>query len=337
MQRAFELALNGMGHVSPNPMVGCVVVHNGLIIGEGWHMKYGGPHAEVNAINSVKDKSLLSDATVFVTLEPCSHHGLTPPCSDLLISSGVKKVVIGNMDPNPKVLGKGIQKLRDSGVEVNIGQFPDQGEEVNKRFFTYHRMKRPFIILKWAETADGFIAHENYDSKWISNDCSRQLVHRWRAEEDAVLVGKNTALYDDPALTVRDAAGKNPVRIVIDHKLQLPHHLQLFDHSIPTICYNLSQDKDLANLEYVKLEEGRFEDSLLTDLYNRKIISIIIEGGRSTLQSFIDKNLWDEARIFKSKGIFKKGIKAPRMENAVLLNNTNILEDQLQIFRISNG
>ena len=213
MHRALELARNGAGKVSPNPMVGCVIVHNGTIIGEGWHQQFGGPHAEPNAIAAVNNQELLKDATLYVTLEPCAHFGKTPPCAHLIIEKQIPRVVVCNLDPNPLVAGKGIKLLKDAGIEVKTGILAQEGAFLNRRFFTYINHKRPFIILKWAETADGFVARENYDSKWISNALSRKLVHKWRTEEDAILVGKNTALYDNPQLTSRDWEGKNPISV----------------------------------------------------------------------------------------------------------------------------
>ena len=311
MRRALSLALNGMGSVSPNPIVGCVITVNDDIIGEGWHMKYGGPHAEVNAIASVKDKHLLSESTLYVTLEPCNHHGKTPPCTDLILKSGIKKVVVCNIDPNPRVDGSGIKRLRDSGVEVITGILDKTGRELNQRFFTSIGKKRPYIILKWAETADGFIARENYDSKWISNDYSRQIVHKWRTEEDAILVGAKTAFHDDPQLNVRTWAGRNPVRIVIDRFLKLSENLKIFDRSQPTLCYNVLRHEEHANLTLVRVNEDRFLEAVLEDLNQRGIQSVIVEGGSFTLDRFIQGNLWDEIRVFRSGRTFEKGIAAP--------------------------
>ncbi len=229
MQRAIELAQLGIGAVSPNPRVGCLVVHDNKIIGEGWHQKFGEAHAEVNAINSVKDLSLLKESTIYVNLEPCSHEGKTPPCSDLLIKHQVKKVVIANTDTNPLVAGRGVEKLKKAGIAIMTGVLEKEGRELNRRFFTFMEKKRPYIILKWAQTSDGFIAQKNFESKWITNELSRQLVHRWRSEEDAVLVGTRTASHDNPSLTVRDWSGRNPTRIVIDRFLRLNDKLQLFD------------------------------------------------------------------------------------------------------------
>src|SRR5436190_11952215 len=328
MLRALELARMGQGTVSPNPMVGCVVVHNNTIIGEGWHDKFGAPHAEVNAIASVKDKGLLQSAVVYVNLEPCSHHGKTPPCVDLLLAHMVKKVVIANPDINPLVAGRGIRKLRDNHVEVATGVLEAEGRELNKRFFTFIARNRPFILLKWAQTADGFIAHENYESKWITHEYSRQLVHRWRSEEDAVLVGTRTASHDDPRLNVRDWTGRDPVRVVIDRSLRLGDQLHLFDRSQPTICYNLLRHEEHQNLVMVRLGETNFLQELLHDLFQRGIQSVMVEGGSETLKSFIDKGLWDEARVFRSSTVFNKGIPGPILK-AHLVSEVMIKEDCL--------
>ncbi len=337
MERALELAVNGAGNVSPNPMVGCVVVWDDKIIAEGWHMKYGSRHAEVNAINAVKDKSMLAESTVYVTLEPCNFHGNTPPCADLLVSSKVKRVVICNLDPNPKVSGGGVQKLMDNNIEVEIGVLEERGKEINKRFFTYHNKKRPYIILKWAETADGFIAKEDHDSKWISNTYSRQLVHQWRAEEDAILIGKNTAEFDNPMLNVRDTEGKDPIRIVIDPKLKLSKKLHLFDQQQTTLVFNLERNEAQPNLEYIKLHPEQIEHQILDKLYLRKILSLIIEGGSTTLQKFIGMGLWDEARLFKSNKKFSKGIASPQLDRSVLKTVENILDDRLFIYTRNDG
>lgn len=331
MQRALELAQLGRGMVSPNPMVGCVIVHEGKIISEGWHQKYGESHAEVNAVNNLHDKSILQKSTVYVNLEPCSHFGKTPPCADMLIREKVKKVVIANLDSNPLVAGEGVKKLRAAGIEVVTGVLQQEGAELNKRFFTFMEKKRPYIILKWAETLDGFIARENFDSKWISNDLSRQLVHKWRAEEDAILVGKGTAQHDNPQLNVRDWTGRNPVRIVVDKSLQLDQSLNLFDGSQPTICYNILKQESQKNISFVRLSEQNFLEELISNLHHQKIQSVIIEGGAQTLQSFIDEGLWDEARIFTSNKSFQKGITAPKLQG-VLKSQHEIQTDTLRIF-----
>lgn len=314
MRRAFDLAANGRGKVSPNPMVGCVIVKDGIEIGEGWHMVYGGPHAEVNAIASVADKTLLDGADIYVTLEPCAHYGKTPPCAELLIKYPFRKVIIANTDPNPLVAGKGIQLLREYGLEVITGILSNDGDKLNARFFTFIQKKRPYVILKWAETSDGFVARSDYSSKWISGKISRKLVHKWRTEEDAIGVGKNTALYDNPQLNTRDWPGKNPIRVFIDRNLELPATLNLFDGSQKTICYNLLKDEENNNVIYVKLPEENFIQALLDDLYKRKVQSVIIEGGSVLLNLFISEGLYDEVRIFKAPHTFENGIPAPGMK-----------------------
>jgi len=313
MQRAMELAARGRGSVSPNPMVGCVVVHENRILGEGWHERYGQPHAEVNAIQSVRDRHLLTECTVYVTLEPCAHYGKTPPCADMLVRAGVKRVVISNIDPNPLVAGKGIDKLKAAGIDVSVGPLQREGLDLNRRFFTMIQKQRPHIILKWAQTADGFMARENYDSKWISNAYSRQLTHKWRTEEDAFLVGTNTARRDNPQLTARDWSGRNPVRIVLDRNLVLPGDLNLFDDSAPTIRYNQRVDEVRAGETCVKIEDENFINGVLKDLYQRKIQSLVVEGGPTTLNRFISAGLWDEGRVFVAPVYFEKGIAAPRI------------------------
>ena len=318
MQRALQLARLGKGAVSPNPMVGCVIVHDGKIIGEGYHQKYGEAHAEVNAVNAILDKSILSESTVYVTLEPCSHFGKTPPCADLLIKYQAKKVIVCNHDPNPLVAGKGIEKLRQAGIEVEIGLLEAEGRELNNRFFTYIEKKRPFIILKWAESADGFIAKKNYESVQISNLLSRRFVHKMRSEEDAIMVGTNTVRYDNPKLDTRFWSGKNAVRVLINKDLSLPKNLNIFDNSQKTICYTTvarssTSNSVLKNTTEIVLQKGNFRsinELVLEDLYQRKIQSIIIEGGTILLQSFIDLGLWDEAFILKSNLNLEDGIKA---------------------------
>ena len=332
MHRALELAAFGRGLVSPNPMVGSVVVQEGRIIGEGWHKKYGEPHAEVNAINSVEDKSLLPQSTVYVNLEPCSHTGKTPPCADMLIRHQVKKVVVANLDSNPLVAGEGIKKLRAAGIEVVTGILDKEGRELNKRFFTYIEKKRPYIILKWAETADGFIARENFDSKWISNQYSRQRVHQWRIEEDSILVGRRTVAQDNPQLNVRDWPGRNPVRIVIDRFLKLSEKLHVFDGRQRTICYNVIKHEERNNLSLVRVDQEEFLENLLHDLYKQKIQSVIVEGGSETLQQFIDANVWDEARVFVSDKSFVKGIAAPSIHGS-LLREENSMNDVLRFYQ----
>ena len=333
MLRTLELAAMGRGYVSPNPMVGCVIVKDDLIVAEGWHEKYGGAHAEVNAIDSLEDKTLLEGATLYVNLEPCAHHGKTPPCADLILNYPIKKIVICNFDPNPLVSGKGIEKLIAGGKEVEVGILEESGLELNKRFFTFIEKKRPYILLKWAETNDGFIARENYDSKWISGELSRKLVHKWRTEEDAVMIGTNTALYDNPQLNVRDWTGRNPTRVLIDKNLQVPEGAHLFDGTQTTICYNYKKSEVKNLVEFVKLDP--IDDLLkisLADLYERKIQSIIVEGGALLLNSFIKEGLWDEARIFRSKKEFGNGIEAPHLRGK-RISIDKIGEDELIVYR----
>lgn len=331
MQRAIQLARNGLGHVSPNPMVGCVVVLDGKIIGEGYHQKYGGPHAEVNAINSVADKSKLKEATVYVTLEPCSHHGKTPPCADLLISHQVKRVVIAAGDPNPLVNGRGIEKLKAAGIEVDSGVCENEAKDQNIRFNTFFQKNRPYIILKWAQTKDGFIARSDFSSKWISNSLSRQLVHKWRTEEDAILIGKNTAIYDNPRLTSRDWKGESPLRIVLDRQKALDQNLNLFTDKQPTLVYTLQAPEVIKQTEWIQLNENQFLENVLADLHQRKIQSLIIEGGSTTLQAFIVEGIWDEARVFIGNNTFKEGISAPKL-NIEATSETKILEDRLMTY-----
>ncbi|MDJ1483231.1 bifunctional diaminohydroxyphosphoribosylaminopyrimidine deaminase/5-amino-6-(5-phosphoribosylamino)uracil reductase RibD [Cytophagaceae bacterium YF14B1] len=334
MRRALELASLGQGSVSPNPMVGCVIVHNNRIIGEGWHQKYGSWHAEVNAIQSVKEKDLvlLPDSTVYVTLEPCAHFGKTPPCSDLLITKKVRRVVIANVDTNPLVGGKGIEKLKNAGIEVTTGILEEEGRWLNRRFFTFIEKNRPYIILKWAQTADRFIARSDYNSRWISNDWSRKLVHRWRGEEPAIMVGTTTAQYDNPHLNVRDWTGEDPVRIVIDRHLRLSPSLHLFDQTQPTLCYNLKKDEASEYIQYIKcVSESTFLAEMMADLHQRKIQSVIVEGGSKLLQELILSDLWDEVRVFTSDQTFGTGITAPAF-GGILIDKISIKKDQLSVF-----
>jgi diaminohydroxyphosphoribosylaminopyrimidine deaminase/5-amino-6-(5-phosphoribosylamino)uracil reductase len=331
MRRALDLAKLGIGSVSPNPVVGCVLVAEDRIIGEGFHQKYGENHAEVNAIESVKDKALIKAATAYVTLEPCSHHGKTPPCASRLISEGIRNVVIASLDPNPLVSGKGVSLLKKSGIHVSVGLLAENYEHINRRFFTFHRKKRPYIILKWAETADGYLARTDYSSKWISNARSRQWVHKWRSEEDAVMVGYNTAFHDNPMLNVRSWNGRNPVRIFMDRDLSLPdsHHLKNGDQR--TICITSTKEGKDTKIEYLQI--ANFEDTqgIFKEIYNRNIQSIIVEGGRKTLQSIIKEGIWDEARIFRSSNSFGDGIKAPMLAGE-LFETRDVGTDRLSIY-----
>jgi diaminohydroxyphosphoribosylaminopyrimidine deaminase/5-amino-6-(5-phosphoribosylamino)uracil reductase len=330
MQRALDLAERGKGTVRPNPLVGCVLVHEGKIIGEGYHEQYGGPHAEVNAIASVTDPKLLADATAYVSLEPCSHWGKTPPCANLLVEKGIKSVVVATLDPNPLVAGKGVKLLEEEGISVQVGLLEREAKWQNRRFFCQQEKHRPYLILKWAQTQDGFMARENFDSKWISSSQSRQLVHQWRAEEQAILVGKNTALHDNPRLNVRDWTGSDPIRVVLDSKLELPADLHLFDQQIPTLCYNLLKSEKLTNLEWVQLPQLSPE-AFLADLHARQIQSVLIEGGSQTIHQFLAAGLWDEARVFTAPIQFERGIAAPKLTQAPAESHA-IGEDQLDIY-----
>lgn len=337
IKRCVELAQNGLGTTYPNPMVGSVIVYDGQIIGEGWHKKAGEPHAEVNAINSVKDKSLLKKATIYVSLEPCSHFGKTPPCCDLIIKNKIPNVVIGTIDPNVKVAGNGIKKLIEAGTQVTIGVLEKECNELNKRFFTFHRKKRPYIILKWAESQDGLIAPLEKSEKkpvWITNEFSRQLVHKWRTEEQSILVGTQTVIDDNPKLNVRDWQGENPIRIVLDQNNRIPKGSAVFDNQIKTIVF--SKSRNAIHQENTIFEVIDFDQNIgkqiVQILYQHQIQSVIIEGGLQTLQTFIDANLWDEARIFIGKTRFKKGTKAPQLIKTNLEKHS-IDDDELIIAR----
>jgi diaminohydroxyphosphoribosylaminopyrimidine deaminase/5-amino-6-(5-phosphoribosylamino)uracil reductase len=332
MRRALELATLGRGHVSPNPLVGCVIVRDNQIISEGWHHQYGGPHAEVDAVQNLTDKGLVAGSTVYVNLEPCSHFGKTPPCADMLIAHRPAKVVVANLDSNPLVAGNGIKKLRGAGIEVITGILEKEGRLLNQRFFTAMEKGRPYIILKWAQTADGFIARQNHDSKWISNVYARQLVHRWRTEEDAFMIGGRTAAHDNPQLNVRDWTGRNPVRVVIDRYLRLPDTLHLFDGTQRTLCYNVLKHEERPNISFVRLDENDFLVNLLHDLHRQKIQSVVVEGGTTILQLFIERGLWDEARVFTSPQRFGKGVSAPVL-NGTLTEQVPVATDLLQRFR----
>ncbi|QHV94715.1 bifunctional diaminohydroxyphosphoribosylaminopyrimidine deaminase/5-amino-6-(5-phosphoribosylamino)uracil reductase RibD [Spirosoma endbachense] len=334
MRRALELATLGRGQVSPNPMVGCVIEHNGRIIGEGWHQRYGEAHAERNAILSVKpqDEHLLPECTAYVTLEPCSHYGKQPPCADLLIDRRIKRVVCCNDDPNPLVGGQGFTKLREAGIEVETGLLNELGRELNARFFTFFERERPYIILKWAETTDGFIAAAGGRPVKISGDLSHRLVHRWRSEEDAIMVGTNTARTDNPRLNTRLWPGKNPTRLVLDRNLLLPPDLYLFDGTQPTIVYHQAEGQVTTKHSAVIHSFAHSLIDILQDLHQRRIQSVLVEGGTTLLQSFMDAGLWDEMRIFRSRSMLGEGIKAPTVRGQ-LIQRDRISDDELSIYR----
>jgi len=339
IERCLQLAKNGLGTTRPNPMVGCVVVLDDKIIGEGYTSPYGGNHAEVNAIESVADKSILSKATLYVSLEPCSHFGKTPPCADLIVKHQLKKVVVGVIDAHSLVAGKGIKHLQSNGIEVVVGVLEKECIEINKRFFTFHQKKRPYIILKWAETKDGFIdkkraATDDNTPNWISNIYSQQLVHKWRAEEQSILVGTNTVITDNPRLNVRSWKGENPIRIVLDNSFRIPHHSHVFDGSVETIVFTSSKISFAPEKKNVTLKIIDYSKSvpqqICEELYQKEIQSVIIEGGAQTLQSFINEDLWDEARVFVGDTIFKEGLSAPEIKG-IEKSNQHIFSDRLKI------
>jgi len=336
MQRCLDLAEKAIGYVAPNPMVGCVIVHNGQIIGEGYHQQFGKAHAEVNAINSVsaENEHLLAESTLYVSLEPCSHHGKTPPCADLIVKNKISKVVIASNDPNPQVAGKGIQKLLDAGIEVITGILKTEAGFLNRRFMTFHLKHRPYIILKWAESADGYMAPDEPKQVWLSNEYSKKLVHQWRSEEQAIMVGKRTVEIDDPELTVRLVEGKNPARIIIDRNLSIPATKKIFHSTAPVFLF--SEIKQLTD-GHIHFEQIDFSQpvipQILKNLAAKQIQSIIIEGGPTTLQYFIDANLWDEARVFAAPVNLGSGKASPKL-NGLLMKEELVKEDKLRfIFR----
>lgn len=316
MERCLQLANNGRQFVSPNPMVGSVIVHDEKIIGEGYHRIYGGPHAEVNAINSVKNRDLIKESTLYVNLEPCAHHGKTPPCSDLIIRMQIPRVVIGCLDSYAEVAGKGIEKMRKAGIEVIVGVLEAESLSLNRRFFTFHSKKRPFVILKWAETIDGYIDIErggdNSGIAWITHPYLRIPVHKWRAEEMGIMIGKHTAINDNPSLTTRMWSGNNPARFVFDREAKLPNHLSILDKSTETHVFTEVEKDDQDRLTYMKIDYTKSTlKQVLDEMYRLEIQSVIIEGGRTLIQSFIDENLWDEARVFVGNKTFGSGSKGP--------------------------
>lgn len=322
MQRCLDLALLGMGDVAPNPMVGCVIVHDGIIIGEGYHEKYGQPHAEVNAIRSVQNPELLVHSTLFVSLEPCAHFGKTPPCSDLIIESRIPRVVIGTVDPFATVAGKGIERMRKAGIEVEVGVLETKCREINRRFFTFHEKKRPYILLKWAQTLDGFIDTDRTETQhptWITNALSKRLVHKQRSEESAILIGTNTAEFDNPALTVREWVGNQPIRMVIDRTGRLDVNLHIFDGKVLTWIFTGIEKPDSENLKFITLNfDQNILPQLLSWLYQRDILSLIVEGGGELLNSFLEMDLWDEAFVYTGNQFFGKGVAAPKISGETI-------------------
>jgi len=342
MKRCIQLAENGLGTTYPNPLVGSVIVYNNTVIGEGWHRQAGEAHAEVNAIMSVKDHTLLNKATLYVNLEPCSHHGKTPPCSNLIIEKGIKNVVIGSVDPNPKVAGKGIEKLQEAGCNVTTAILKEECDYLNRRFFTYHQQKRPYIVFKWAQTKDGFIA-PNMDQGslniserapvWISNSHSKQRVHQMRSEEQAILVGTQTVLSDNPSLTLRDWQGDHPLRVIIDRSLKISKKASVLDGTVPTLIIT---EKEIENSKNCRYETARFSENIPNQicaiLYRYHVQSLIVEGGSKTIQSFIDSNLWDEAFVFIGETTFGEGVAAPTLASEVV-REEHIENDILQLYK----
>ncbi|HWI92622.1 MAG TPA: bifunctional diaminohydroxyphosphoribosylaminopyrimidine deaminase/5-amino-6-(5-phosphoribosylamino)uracil reductase RibD [Flavisolibacter sp.] len=348
MHRCLELARLGAGNVTPNPMVGAVLVYGGKIIGEGYHLQYGKAHAEPNCIASVKDeeKHLIEKSTLYVSLEPCAHFGKTPPCADLIVKTKIPKVVIGCRDPFVQVNGKGIEKLKAAGVEVELGVLEEECKELNKRFFTFHTEHRPYVILKWAQTLDNKIANEDYSRILISNEHTNRIVHKWRSEEMAIAVGTNTALYDDPELTTRLFPGKNPVRIVVDMDLRLSKKMKLFSSETPTIVFNtkehsLSTEKisieELNKIDtgyYQVTEDVRLVPQMMNALYRMNIQSVLIEGGSYLLQSFIDEAIWDEARVITNEQLsIGAGLPAPVLNGGVLQGSEQIFSDVIRTYK----
>ncbi|HTO16205.1 MAG TPA: bifunctional diaminohydroxyphosphoribosylaminopyrimidine deaminase/5-amino-6-(5-phosphoribosylamino)uracil reductase RibD [Edaphocola sp.] len=336
MLRALFLAGKGAGLTAPNPLVGAVLVYDNRIIGEGWHQKYGTSHAEPNCINSVReiDKHLISKATLYVSLEPCSHYGKTPPCANLIIQYKIPKVFIACKDPNPKVAGKGIALLEQAGIKVKIGILESEAILLNKRFFTFYQQERPYIILKWAESADGFIAPFNGQKFMLSNALVSRYVHKMRSEEAAILVGFTTALKDNPLLTNRFFGSHQPIRIIIDLKNELPDSLNLKIDTGRTIIYNNKIEKTQVNCQYIKLNQKQnLADQICNDLFKKGINSLIVEGGAKTLNGFINQNLWDEAHKIHTPKIIKEGVIAPKLKSKRLIE-TLILEDNtIEIYK----
>lgn len=333
MYRCIELARLGASSVAPNPMVGSVLVHDQRIIGEGWHKQYGGPHAEVNCINSVSDadRVLIPSATLYVSLEPCAHYGKTPPCSQLIIQQGIKKVVIGCRDPFEAVNGKGIEQLIQAGIEVTMGVLETECIRLNERFFCFHQLHRPFIVLKWAQTADGFMAGNTSERLMITSASTNRLVHKWRSEEAAILIGTQTALADDPSLTNRLWYGKNPVRMVIDKKLRLPAQLTIFKDGNPTIVFNEVINKVEGNTSYIQLDQKTSTIAqILAYCHQQQLQSILVEGGATLLQSFLQEGVWDELRVLTNVTLtVESGLPAPIIPSVLPFETTRIAIDEI--------
>lgn len=338
MQRAIELARLADSGVYPNPYVGAVITHDNNIIAEGFHQKYGDAHAEVNAVNQVLDKSMLKACTIYVTLEPCAHFGKTPPCANLLIEHQFKRVVVGSVDPFALVNGEGIQRLKNAGIDVQVGVLKNECDELNVRFFTFHQKKRPYITLKWAESEDGFIAplEQNIGERLkITGKAAHKKVHVQRSKEHAILIGRTTAEKDNPSLNVRYVDGKNPIRVVIDAKLTLPQNLKIFNDNAITYVINLEKEENLGSVKRIQLEHIT-PSSICEKLFDLGIVSLYIEGGAATIQQFIDANLWDAANIFTGKIKLGQGIAAPKFNaesQFVFVSHEYLDQDELSIYR----
>ena len=339
MRRCLQLAVQGAGYVAPNPMVGAVLVHDDQIIGEGYHEIYGGPHAEVNCIDAVpsEKKELIAESVMYVSLEPCAHFGKTPPCADLIIRNKIPQVVIGCRDPFVEVNGKGIEKLRAAGVEVITGVLEKECIAVNKRFFTFHTLRRPCIVLKWAQTNNQFIGNYGNARLRITNEITNRLVHKWRSEEAAIMVGTNTAMLDDPQLNNRLWTGNDPVRVVIDKELQLPRSLKLFDGSVKTVVFNLIKHDEAANPQYYQVaNDTSIVHQVLNGLYQLRLNSVMIEGGAQLLQSFIDDHAWDEARVITNRSLeIAEGVRAPELSGHRLIREEAINDDLISYYQRS--
>ena len=333
IEKCIELAKQGIKEVSPNPMVGAILTYDGKIIGKGYHKKYGDNHAEINAINNVQDKSLLKKSTLYVNLEPCCHFGNTPPCTDFIIKNKIPNVIVGCIDPNSKVAGKGIKKLQENSVNVIHGILDKKCENLNKRFFKFNNQKRPYIILKWAKSKDNFIAPINQTKPfWMTSEQSKKLVHRWRSEEDAILVGTNTVNLDNPSLTVRLSAGTNPIRIIIDRNLSLNTNYKIFNPDTKTVIFNEKKTYNAKTNYYMKVNFNNLIDEILKELYKFKITSIIVEGGAYTLDKFIEKDIYDEIRVFTTKLNLKDGIASPTIPKLKKIFSEKIDSDTLDIY-----
>ena len=335
MQRCVDLAQKALGKTYPNPLVGCVIVHNDIIIGEGFHEKAGQAHAEINAINSVKNLDLLKESTIYVSLEPCAHFGKTPPCANKIVEIGFKKVVIGTLDSHDKVNGKGKQILEDAGIEFVSGVLEKECRELNKRFFTFHQKQRPFIILKWAESGDGFL-DKDFKPTQIGNPLTKQFVHQLRSQEHAILVGTQTALTDNPSLTTREIVGRNPIRILIDFDLKVPIDFNLYNDEAETVIFNSKKETIEGNITFIKLQKENFLENLMAKLFEKQIQSVIVEGGSFTLQQFIDQNLWDEAIIIKNDNLHLiNGTKAPTL-SSYIFETKQFRDNKIEFYKNSH-